>query len=89
MSSTSELEQVLLDLESVSAIKFGDFLLKSGLRSPVYFDLRVIVAHPKLMARSVGEIAADGKENFGKCFRICELAKVPCKPFGSVQHFEA
>ena len=62
MSSTSELEQVLLDLESVSAIKFGDFLLKSGLRSPVYFDLRVIVAHPKLMARSVGDISADGKK---------------------------
>ncbi len=62
MSSPSELEQVLLDLESVSAIKFGDFLLKSGLRSPVYFDLRVIVAHPRLMARSVGEIAADGKK---------------------------
>jgi orotate phosphoribosyltransferase len=43
------LEKVLLDLESMGSIKFGNFTLKSGLKSPVYFDLRQMVSSPALM----------------------------------------
>lgn len=35
----------------LSAFKFGDFKMKVGINSPVYFDLRVIVAHPELMVK--------------------------------------
>ena len=37
------------DLFEAGCIQFGDFKLKSGIKSPIYIDLRRLASHPKLL----------------------------------------
>ncbi|KAK9295895.1 hypothetical protein QLX08_009928 [Tetragonisca angustula] len=47
----AELKELAVSLFEIDAFKFGEFVTKVGLKTPIYFDLRVLVSHPKIMAR--------------------------------------
>ena len=57
MSQISK-EEIALGLHEIGALKFGDFTFKSGIKSPMYLDLRLFISHPEFM-RKVAKVFAE------------------------------
>ncbi|XP_004424564.1 PREDICTED: uridine 5'-monophosphate synthase [Ceratotherium simum simum] len=84
-AADAALGSLVTGLYDVQAFKFGNFVLKSGLSSPVYIDLRGIVSRPRLLSQ-IAEIlfqtAQDAGINFdtvcGVPYTALPLATVIC-----------
>lgn len=71
-------DSLVNELFNIGCVKFGEFTLKSGIKSPIYFDMRILVSFPKLM-NSVSEVfAARIKERKIEFDLICGV------PYGAI-----
>ena len=67
----AEFEALVVRLYQIQAVKFGEFTLKSGLVSPIYVDLRVIVSYPDVVASVAAAMWARVLEGGAKFDNMC------------------
>ncbi|XP_034042687.1 uridine 5'-monophosphate synthase [Thalassophryne amazonica] len=65
------IDSVILKLYEANVVKFGEYKLKSGLISPIYVDLRVLVSHPSLMKQVSGLMYQRAQDEELKFDSVC------------------
>jgi uridine monophosphate synthetase len=65
-------KEIALKLHEIGAIKFGEFTLKSGMKSPIYIDLRVLVSYPEVL-----KLVADAMSRVAKTLTFDLIAGIP------------
>jgi orotate phosphoribosyltransferase len=44
-------KELAVDIHGIGALKFGEFTYKSGLKGPMYLDLRLLISYPEIMKK--------------------------------------
>ena len=65
------LKALVVRLHEINVLKFGDYKMKIGVNSPVYFDLRIIVSHPKVLMELSELICEFAKSSLMSCDHVC------------------
>jgi len=76
--------QLTLALADIGAVKFGEFTLASGKKSPIYIDLRLLASYPDVLrlaahayAGLIGEISEQGNGGAGARLAAIPYAALP------------
>lgn len=72
----TELEQLALTLHDIEAVKFGRFQLASGKISPIYIDLRLLIARPAALRMAA--------EAYARILRTLEFDLLGAIPYGGL-----
>ena len=54
-------KELAIKLFEIGAIRFGEFTLKSGQKSPIYIDLRILVSFPEVLKKVSNAMLAKAK----------------------------
>jgi len=63
-------------LFEVGCVKFGHFTLKSGLKSPIYIDLRLLVSYPGLLSEVASAMAEKARQ--------CDYDRIAAIPYAGL-----
>ena len=80
-------KELILKLAEIDAIKFGEFTLKSGMKSPIYLDLRVVVSYPEVM-KMIVEVFKDKINEVGLKYDLIAGIPYTALPIASVLSVE-
>ncbi|MEA3406714.1 MAG: orotidine-5'-phosphate decarboxylase [Chloroflexota bacterium] len=73
---STPLRALACGLFDAGCVRFGDFVLHSGVHSPIYIDLRRLVGHPRLLA--------DVARLYGRLLRLLQFDRMAAIPYGGL-----